>query len=438
MDTPAAASLKRLSEWIAADPGDVLDLGMGTGSLGRYLNGPLGLGIAIDGVTVNPAELEPARPFYRQCWLGDLEVLDVAALLGERRYRWVVCADVLEHLRNPERLADQCRHLLQPSGELLVSIPNASYAGLIADLIHGRWQYGPEGLLDKTHVRFFTRQSFTDLLHQTGWQARHVEAVPQPWHETEFHRPFDHLPPSVARYILAQPHSAAYQWIFRATPATDEKPNSPNTPTAPTDVGMASYSMTLYIDDGSGYRADHCIHALGTMGKTSQTISFPIPPGPTPQRLRLDPADRPGYWNLRYMQLTRDSGDIVWQWHPNAIGRQNLLDAPHYDVEIGNVESSDGSYLRLVLTGDDPQFDLPIKTEDLQSFAIHGGTLTIVCDWPWSADYLAAIQSLHRTAVGTPTQPAQPPTNHTDPRPPARKHSWLNQLWRRISGQTDA
>lgn len=426
LDTHAGASLRRLSEWIADAPGDVLDLGMGTGGLAKCLRGSMGLDLALDGVTINPAEATMTAGFYRDCWVDDLETVKLGDLIGCRRYRWIVCADVLEHLRNPHHLLRECHAALQPGGRLLVSIPNASYAGLIADLIHGHWRYGPEGLLDQTHVRFFTAESFTDLLEQTGWAVLATEALAQPWYETEFARPFDDLPPCVARYILAQPHTSAYQWLFCAAPSTHHGADTRTQTVTATDVGMASYVMSLYLDDGRGYRPERCMHALGTMGRIEQKLSFQIAAGQSLRRLRLDPADRPGYWHLREIRLARPSGETLWQWNATPEGRRRLLATENYGVLFGPLVSTPSPSLLVVLTNEDPQFELPIDPAIVTQCGWEGGTLQVVCDWPWSADYRAVIGTI-RDFVPSDANPAEhPPVAQTKLSSPLR--GWLQEL----------
>ncbi len=80
------------------------------------------------------------------------------------RYDCIVCADVLEHLKTPERVLTQCKELLKPGGRLIVSVPNAGYCGLVAELMQGEFRYRREGILDNTHLRFFTRKSLAPVL----------------------------------------------------------------------------------------------------------------------------------------------------------------------------------------------------------------------------------------------------------------------------------
>jgi 2-polyprenyl-3-methyl-5-hydroxy-6-metoxy-1,4-benzoquinol methylase len=159
-------SLSVLSDMIP--PGTrVLDLGCGSGALGQHLSTTQGC--LCDGITISPVEADHARPHYRRVEVADLETVNLPQLFEGRHYDAIVCADVLEHLRHPERILQACLGLLAPKGQLLFSVPNAAYAGLTLELMHGEFCYRSEGLLDRTHLRFFTRRSLGRLFQENGW-----------------------------------------------------------------------------------------------------------------------------------------------------------------------------------------------------------------------------------------------------------------------------
>jgi len=109
------------------------------------------------------------------------------------------------------------RQHLAADGRLLISVPNAAYCGLLAELLHGELRYREEGLLDRTHLRFFTRRSLLRFLHEQRWQVHALDAVERALHESEFRLAWDSLPPAVARYLLAAQDALAYQFIVSAS-----------------------------------------------------------------------------------------------------------------------------------------------------------------------------------------------------------------------------
>lgn len=88
---------------------------------------------------------------------------------NKREFDLIICADVLEHLYNPWKLLHQLSHLLTENGVLLASIPNSQHFSILQELSSGRFRYQPHGLLDATHIRFFTFLEIVDLFRNTGW-----------------------------------------------------------------------------------------------------------------------------------------------------------------------------------------------------------------------------------------------------------------------------
>lgn len=90
----------------------VLDLGCGAGALGQLLQQQKHC--TVDGVTLSEEEAALARPHYRDLLVADLEQLNLAEAFAGQRYDCIVCADVLEHLKQPERILAACQDLLTP------------------------------------------------------------------------------------------------------------------------------------------------------------------------------------------------------------------------------------------------------------------------------------------------------------------------------------
>ena len=82
----------------------------------------------------------------------------------------VLLMDVLEHLRVPEKLLWGCRSLLKPNGHLIVTVPNVANITVRLMLLFGRFHYTERGILDKTHVRFFTRKTARKMLKEHGYR----------------------------------------------------------------------------------------------------------------------------------------------------------------------------------------------------------------------------------------------------------------------------
>lgn len=143
----------------------VLDVGCGYGGLGRMLRAR---GVAqVCGVEINPDAASRLEGVYADYWIGDVEQVNLPA--GIEAFDCIVFADVLEHLRDPWGTLKRYLQWLKPGGEIVVSIPNVRNIALLYNLVlRGRWRYEESGLLDRTHLRFFTRAEILELLADTG------------------------------------------------------------------------------------------------------------------------------------------------------------------------------------------------------------------------------------------------------------------------------
>jgi 2-polyprenyl-3-methyl-5-hydroxy-6-metoxy-1,4-benzoquinol methylase/uncharacterized coiled-coil protein SlyX len=196
----------------------VLELGCATGYMSRALTN--NFGCVVTGVEVNPAAAEEARAICARVIVGDLDAIDWQEAFGAEQFDVVVAADVLEHLRNPARVLAAVRAYLAPGGHLVASIPNVAHTSVLAELLHGRFTYRPFGLLDDTHIRFFTRDSIYRCLEEAGFAVTHLDRLTLEPAETEFRTTLSSFPPEVVNWLASREESTTYQFILAANPIT--------------------------------------------------------------------------------------------------------------------------------------------------------------------------------------------------------------------------
>jgi GT2 family glycosyltransferase len=128
-------------------------------------------------------------------------------------FDYIIFGDVLEHLQEPWNVLSRMHSLLKPGGKLLASIPNVSHFSVIRDLIQGRWTYTDRGLLDITHLRFFTLESLQRLFNGCGFPETEFKMVtvnPTPEEQEWIDRMADLFGPEMKRNWMA------YQYLIRA------------------------------------------------------------------------------------------------------------------------------------------------------------------------------------------------------------------------------
>lgn len=170
------SSHSRLVRWLGQFPAGsrVLDVGAATGTVGRLCQG---LGLVVDGLEPHEPWARAAEPYYRQMWCSGLDEAPDSLL---RDHEIVICADVLEHMARPEQAL---RRLvtLQPVGcRFFISVPNIAHLWVRLSLLLGRFNYAERGILDRTHLRFFTRRTITELVTGAGLAVRQLDVTPVP------------------------------------------------------------------------------------------------------------------------------------------------------------------------------------------------------------------------------------------------------------------
>lgn len=145
----------------------VLDIGCGDGQLGAVL---AARGYRITGIE-KPHAVEGPFPACVELVEADLD-LGLPPLEG--RYHYIVCADVLEHLRAPEKLLGELPRLMAPGARLVASLPNAVNVYVRLNVLLGRFPHHDHGLFDRTHLRFYTWAGWVELLSGAGFRIEKV------------------------------------------------------------------------------------------------------------------------------------------------------------------------------------------------------------------------------------------------------------------------
>ena len=161
-----------LLDLIGTDAKSILEFGCGEAPLGLELKKRQRCRIV--GIELDPAAVAIAKKRIDDVYCGD--VREIVSIL-EERFDWIVGGDIVEHLDEPWSFLAELRRVSAPGGHLLLSIPNIANASVVADLLHGRFDYVYMGLTCVGHLRFFTRRTIEEMLTIAGWTV--VEIAPQ-------------------------------------------------------------------------------------------------------------------------------------------------------------------------------------------------------------------------------------------------------------------
>lgn len=189
----------------------VLDVGTAQGIVGRKC---ADLGFSLKGIEPNREWANLAGRFYSDLLCSNIETAPDDYLANQDV---IICADVLEHIPDPLAVLTRLVSLQQPGARLLVSVPNVANLWVRLQLLLGKFEYSDKGILDRTHLRFFTRSTFKKMLSDCHLQVVEMKYTPLPLNLVN---PFfqDHIMGRGLHSFLAQitnfiPTLFAYQFV---------------------------------------------------------------------------------------------------------------------------------------------------------------------------------------------------------------------------------
>ncbi len=148
----------------------VLDIGCSSGGFGKILKE--NLKCEVWGIEPTEAATEASKHLDKVFYDYFHKDLD----FSNKKFDAIIFNDVLEHLIDPWESLTRCKTLLTPNGCIIASIPNVQCYSVVKDLVfNGHWKYQSSGILDKTHLRFFTKRSIFDIFSNLGFEIISIE-----------------------------------------------------------------------------------------------------------------------------------------------------------------------------------------------------------------------------------------------------------------------
>jgi hypothetical protein len=218
--------------------------------------------------------------------VADLEREDWTKDIEGEKFDYIIFADVLEHLRDPSSAVLSALLYLKSTGEVLISVPNITYVGVIAEMLEGRFDYRRDGLLDETHTHFFTRRSLVQLLGKVGLVSVEWDRTVLAPEFSEFRLQTNQLGAATRGVLAGVPDGDTYQFLVRCAQTGVAALAAPS---QKQETGFAGLSAQVYFDTGGGFSEENSQVLALKNGLSKQEIHFECPPGI--QVIRFDPVD---------------------------------------------------------------------------------------------------------------------------------------------------
>jgi len=199
----------------------VLEVGCSVGHVTEHL---VAAGNTVVGVEIDPVAAAEAERFAERVHVLDLD-FDALSTVEHGVFDVIILGDVLEHLRDPATALDDLVTRLAPNGRVIASIPNVAHIDVRLMLLEGRWDYKTSGLMDPTHLRWFTKSSLRSLLDDAGLVATRLERVRVGPYGTNIDLDENRSRTDAIAFIEADPEAHTLQFVVEAV-RSDTRPTA--------------------------------------------------------------------------------------------------------------------------------------------------------------------------------------------------------------------
>lgn len=207
------SSHQKVLDYIGRDQ-IILDVGCSTGYLGKLMKDK---GNVVYGVELDGSAAAEAKTLLDEVIEADLDSVDFP--WQNDFFDMVVCADVLEHLRDPIQVLQKLRKLLKRGGRLLVCLPNIAHCSIRIKLLKGEFDYEDTGILDRTHLKFFTVKTAKSMLEDAGFAVNEVDFT---YKSPRWFRFVKKLSPMLHAGVMKRyPEFFGFQIILLASPSAN-------------------------------------------------------------------------------------------------------------------------------------------------------------------------------------------------------------------------
>jgi 2-polyprenyl-3-methyl-5-hydroxy-6-metoxy-1,4-benzoquinol methylase len=190
----------------------VLEAGCASGHVSEALSGQ---GCSVVGIEIDSTVVLPAHQWVERVIVGNFDDGELWKELEGEFFDAVIFGDVLEHLKDPLATLQESMKHLHDSGAVIISVPNIAHADVKIALLKGKFPYADSGLLDRTHIHFFTKESLLELVKEAGLVPIEFVRVTVPAFATEIGVTRDGVDEHVVDAILADRESETYQFVIK-------------------------------------------------------------------------------------------------------------------------------------------------------------------------------------------------------------------------------
>lgn len=262
----------------------VLEFGPANGRMTRYLKEALDCKVYL--VEIDEEAGREALKYAEELVTEDIENYGWLKKYENISFDYITFADVLEHLKEPEKVLINAGKLLRQDGSLIVSVPNLAHNSVIISLLNNEFEYTDTGLLDNTHIHFFTKNSLENIMLKTGFTVINRYATYAPVGSTEIKADTKDVSGIDESFWNTRPLGEVYQYVYEAKKGSEFAEVMDNF----LSEGTWHYFARLYFDRGGGFSNDDVISKV-IRNVSADTLEFEAVIPENVKKIRFIPFD---------------------------------------------------------------------------------------------------------------------------------------------------
>lgn len=277
----------------------VLEFGSANGRMTKYLKENLNCDIYI--VEIDKEAGLNAMNYAKDGIIGDIEKFEWLERWENISFDYILFADVLEHLYDPQNVLKQTKKILKEDGKVILSVPNIAHNSILIQLFNNIFNYTPLGLLDNTHIHFFAYNTLKMFCHYAGYFPIIEDAVYSNVGENEIDNSYTDISKEAAKALKKKKFGHVYEFVFTLQKEEYIKYHSYQSDYR-IKIYNPSYYFKVYLDRGDGWSEENCItYKTNIMSENKYEII--LERSEEIRAIRIDPLDVNGIFRVKKIQI---------------------------------------------------------------------------------------------------------------------------------------
>ena len=323
LDLKSVNTMSVINEWIKKET-SILEFGPANGRLTKYLKYEKNCTVTI--VELDEESGKEAKQFATKSYIGKKygNIENFYWTKSKQKFDYIIFADVLEHLSNPQKVLEACKNMLKPSGRILVSIPNVTHNSIIIDMLNDKFEYDDVGLLDRTHIHFFTLKTFQNMIDTLDIYISEMTPIYSRVGNNEIHNSYKDVPIDVQKFLRKRKEGSIYQYVFQLSLEKNEKCN----------ISLKQFDIDEYeeLESQCFYRQDQQEYSnekrIEKIYRSNESVewSLNLNDYANIEYIRIDPLENNGIIELKKCFIDKNGVlKDIQEINTNAIGIYNKI-----------------------------------------------------------------------------------------------------------------